>query len=130
MPKQPKRITVPRTRNASTMTEAQYFAQIRSHLRNAFRWWRPMQIALKAASRPSQSSNKRLKTEFKCAKCKQWFPRKDVEIDHKIECGSLSKYGDIVPFIKRLSAENVNAYQILCRPCHKIKTTNFKQNKK
>jgi len=45
-----------------------------------------------------------------------------VEIDHKIACGSLACYEDIVPFIKNLTQENVNSYQILDKACHKKKT--------
>lgn len=127
--KQPKRQIVPRTHGAGTLTESQYFSKIRSALRSAFRYWKPMMLALEAASRPSKSKNKRLKKEYQCANCQLWFPRKEVEIDHKIECGSLANYNDIVPFIQRLTAEDINSYQILCRPCHKIKTAEYKQNK-
>lgn len=118
------------SRNGGTMTESQYFSKIRSILRSGFRYWKPMQIALDKASRPSQSLNKRIKKEYCCAKCKKWFKRADVEIDHIEECGSLSKYEDIVPFIQRLTKEEVTAYDILCKPCHKIKTDNYKQLKK
>jgi 5-methylcytosine-specific restriction endonuclease McrA len=118
------------SRNGGTMTESQYFSKIRSILRSGFRYWKPMQLALEAASRPSQSLNKRIKKEYQCAKCKKWFKRADVEIDHKVECGSLTNYEDIVPFIQRLTKENVDAYQILCKPCHKLKTDAFRQLKK
>ena len=118
------------SRNGGTMTESQYFSKIRSILRSGFRYWKPMQLALEAASRPSQSLNKRIKKEYQCAKCKKWFKRADVEIDHKVECGSLANYEDIVPFIQRLTKENVDAYQILCKPCHKLKTDAFRQSKK
>jgi 5-methylcytosine-specific restriction endonuclease McrA len=118
------------SRNGGTMTESQYFSKIRSILRSGFRYWKPMQLALEAVSRPSQSLNKRIKKEYQCAKCKKWYKRADVEIDHKIECGSLSTYEDIVPFIQRLTKENVDAYQILCKPCHKLKTDAFRQSKK
>ena len=112
------------------MTESQYFSKIRSILRSGFRYWKPMQLTLEAASRPSQSLNKRIKKEYQCAKCKKWYKRADVEIDHKVECGSLSSYEDIVPFIQRLTKENIDAYQILCKPCHKLKTEAFRQSKK
>jgi hypothetical protein len=118
------------SRNAGTMTESQYFSKIRSMLRSGFRYWKPMQLALEAASRPSQSINKRIKKEYQCAKCKNWFKRADVEIDHIEECGSLSKYEDIVPFLQRLTKEEITAYDILCRPCHKIKTYKYKELKK
>jgi len=118
------------SRNGGTMTESQYFSKIRSILRSGFRYWKPMQLTLEAASRPSQSLNKRIKKEYQCAKCKKWYKRADVEIDHKVECGSLSSYEDIVPFIQRLTKENIDAYQILCKPCHKLKTEAFRQSKK
>lgn len=118
------------SRNGETMTESQYFSKIRSILRSGFRYWKPMQLALEKASRPSQSSNKRIKKEYQCANCKKWFKRADVEIDHIEECGSLQKYEDIVPFIQRLTKEDVNAYQILCKPHHKEKTQLEKTKKK
>lgn len=118
-----KRKLVERPYNMGTLTEAAFFGKIRSALRNAFRYWKPAQEALNRASRPSQNkTNLRLKKEFQCAECKKWHKRADVEIDHIIECGSLSCYNDIVPFIKRLAPENPNAYQVLCKPCHRLKS--------
>jgi hypothetical protein len=125
-----KRSRVAKTRNSGTLTESQYFSKIRSALRNAFRYWKPMQVALEKASRPSQSENKKLKKEYQCNKCKKWFKRADVQIDHIEECGSLLSYDDIVPFLKRLTVEDVNAYQILCKQHHKEKTSKYLQSKK
>lgn len=122
-----KKVSVIKPRNAGTMTESAYFSKIRSVLRNGFRYWKPMQLTLDAASRPSQSDNKRLKKEYKCAHCKKWFPRKGVEIDHVEECGSLKNYDDIVPFLKRLTKEKLTDYQILCKPCHLAKTNSNRE---
>ena len=119
-----------KTRNSNTMTESAYFSKIRSVLRSGFRYWKPMQEALNAASRPSQSSNKRLKKEYQCAHCKKWFKRADVQIDHLIPCGSLRGYDDIVPFIQRLTKEGKEAYQILCKPHHKEKTQQERKERK
>jgi len=123
--KKKKSPRVVRTRNSATMTESEYFGRIRSALRNSFKYWKPMQEALHKASRPSQSLNKRLKKEYQCAKCKKWFKRQAVEIDHIQECGSLKSYEDIVPFLMNLTKEDVNAFQILCKPCHKEKTKKY-----
>lgn len=126
-----KRVAAPKTRNHNTWSESEFFSRIRSGLRRTFRYWKPMQLALEKASRPSQSENKRLKKEYQCAKCKAWRPRKEVEIDHIEECGSLNTYEDIIPFIERLTKEEVDAYQILCkRTCHKEKTKQYLTNKK
>ena len=115
--------------NSGTWTESRYFSQIRSALRNAFRYWKPMMEVLEDASRPSQSENKRLKKEYQCFSCKKWHPRKNVEIDHIVECGSLKTYEDIVPFIQRLACEDKECYNILCKPCHKTKTQEYKNTK-
>jgi hypothetical protein len=64
MPKKPKKIIAERTRNAGTLTESQYWSKIRSALRNAFRYWKPMMITLEAASRPYRGANKRQKKEY------------------------------------------------------------------
>ncbi len=125
-----KRISVPRTRNAGTLTESEYFGKIRSALRKAFQYWRPMQMALEKASRPNQSANKKLKKEYTCAECKDWFPRTEVHIDHIIEAGSLRSLDEIKGFIERLTIEDVDGFQILCKPCHLTKTKEHKASKK
>lgn len=125
-----KRSRVAKTRNNNTLTEAAYFSKIRSALRNAFRYWKPMQEALNLASRPSQSDNKKIKKEYQCNICKKWFKRSDVEIDHIEECGSLSSYDDVIPFLKRLTVENISAYQILCKKHHSEKTKDYLESKK
>jgi hypothetical protein len=125
-----KRIKVPKTRNAETMTEAQYFQRVRSALRAAFRYWKPAMLALEAASRPYTGTARRLKKEYMCAGCEEWFDRKSVEIDHKEECGSLNCYEDITLFLQRLTPEDVGAFQILCKSCHVKKTKDYKETKK
>lgn len=116
-------------KNNSATTNSAYFAKIRSALRNAFRYWKPMMIALKSAERPYVGENKRQKKEYQCNMCKQWFKRTDVQIDHIVPCGSLRSYDDIVPFIKNLTKENPSDYQVLCKKDHLEKTKNEKMKK-
>ena len=47
-----------------TMSKSEFFSKIRLVLRKGFMFYLPMQEALKRASRPSQSDNKRIKTEY------------------------------------------------------------------
>ena len=115
-------MAVIRTRNAGSLTESEYFGKIRSALRKAFQYWKPAMIALEQASRKSESENKRLKKEYHCAKCKKWFKRTDVQIDHIEECGTLKSYSDIALFLTKLTIEDPNGFQILCKPCHLKKT--------
>lgn len=128
--KKPRKGAAPKTRNGNTITEQEFFNKIRAALRRSFRFWTPMMTALKKASRPSQSANKRLKTEYQCSECRNWFPRTNVQIDHIIPCGSLTCYDDIVPFIKNLTQEDEKSYQILCKPCHKEKTDKERTDRK
>lgn len=112
-----KKIKSPKTRNAGKWTESQFWSFIRSALRNKSRWWLPRLNALKEARRNSQSTNKRLKWEFQCANCKNWFPQKEVEIHHLIEAGSLKSAEDLPGFVTRLFAEE--GWLCVCKKCHK-----------
>lgn len=124
-----KKQKVQRTRNAGTWTESEYFSRIRGALRNRFRYWKPMTEALKMASRKAVGKG-RQKFEYQCNECKNWFPRKEVEIDHIIPCGQLSTYSDIVPFIQRLTPESPSAFQVLCKKDHLKKTQNERQSRR
>lgn len=125
-----QRQKTPRTRNAGTLTEVEYFGKIRSALRKAFRFWKPMAIALEKAARVYKGPNTRQKKEYQCARCEHWFPRTQVEIDHIEECGSLMCLEDIPIFVERLTREEPEAYQVLCKPCHKEKTKVYLQDKR
>lgn len=125
-----KRETAPKTRNNGKWSESEYFQRVRSSLRRTFRFWGPMQEALRKASRPSQNVNKRIKVEYQCNICKGWWTRKQVQIDHVEECGSLMKPEDIAPFLERLTKEDVNAYQVLCKGCHTKKTKEYLATRK
>lgn len=126
-----------------TMSKAEFFSKIRSLLRRGFMFYLPMQKALEMASRPSENKfNLRLKKEFLCAHCSQYFARKDVAIDHIQEVGELNDWDQIVDFIKNLTCEDPACYQILCKSikdkagniihegCHDKKTQEYRRSKK
>ena len=112
---------VSRTRAGGTMTEAQFWGFLRSNLRLASRKWAPRRLVLQAARRPSQSQNKRLKWEFQCAECCQWYPKKEVEVDHIVPVGALKSLEDVSGFVERLFCET-NGLEVLCNKCHHKKT--------
>lgn len=116
-------------RNSGTMTEAQYWAKVRSLLRKGFMYWKPMTIALEKASRPYKGANKRQKKEYQCAKCKKWFKRTEVDIDHIEEVGSLKSEKDLASFLQRLTPEDPKAFQILCKKHHKEKTNETRKKR-
>ena len=47
--------------------------------------WPPINGVLVSFRRPSQSNNPRLKWEYPCFLCGEWFPRKEVQVDHTDE---------------------------------------------
>ena len=112
---------VSRTRNGGTWSEARYWSQVRSCLRRGFRFWKPIQDCLKAA-RIAKDGPRGAKWAFRCASCGGYFLRKNVQVDHIVECGSLNKPEDLAGFLERLTAESPDAYQVLCKTCHNKKT--------
>ncbi len=111
---------VAKNRNGGTKSEAAYWAMVRSALRRAFRYWRPATDCKMNARRPNQSDNKRMKWEYQCNHCDKWFPDKEVQIDHIVPVGTLKCGDDLKGFMERLTPET--GFQILCHPCHQIKT--------
>lgn len=103
---------------------ARYRTFVRSALRQAWSKWPPKFEALKRARRPSQSDNKRLKYEFQCAHCQQWHRGDEVSVDHIIPWGDPWS----MTFEAALRALLVSAeeLQVLCDPCHDIKTQSEK----
>jgi 5-methylcytosine-specific restriction endonuclease McrA len=109
------------------MTESAFWSFIRSALRQKSRWWKPISIAKQKAKRAYKGKNKRQKFEYKCAGCGNYFPDKEVNVDHIIPAGKLNSYGDLPEFVRKLFCEEDNL-QVLCKKCHDIKTKQDKLN--
>ena len=118
----PQKGRVPRTRNASTITEAAYWGMLRSGLRRLFRFWKPAVIALHSARVACRGPNGQ-KWAYVCSLCAKPFPRKRVEIHHVVAVGKLLSYEDVGEFVRRLTPENPKGYRVLCKACH-LKLTN------
>lgn len=120
---------VEKTRNSGTLTESAFWSMIRSTLRRRSMYWKPIHNVKLKARRENQSENKRLKWEYQCLECKQWFPDKEIEVDHYIQPGSLRCSDDLKGFIERLFCEE-EGFRILCTGCHRENTnTQIKQKK-
>ena len=127
-PKKIKNPKVPRTRNNNTLTEAAFWGFIRSTLRNASRWWKPIAQCKAHSERAYKGTKKLQKWEYQCNHCKDWFMEKEIQVDHIIECGTLTCSEDVPGFIERLFCEK-EGFQTLCKPCHQIKTNLARKNK-
>jgi 5-methylcytosine-specific restriction endonuclease McrA len=111
-------------RNNKTMTESAFFSWLRSSLRRTYmRGWKPANEVAKDNRRAITKG--RLKWEYQCKSCKDWFLRKDVQVDHIIECGTLKTFEDLSLFSERLFVEK-DGLQILCTECHNRKTHDYK----
>lgn len=117
----PRKNRVAKEFNNNTMSKAAFFSMIRSALRQSSRWWKPITLCKQQAKRPYKGKNKRQKFEYLCANCKNYFPDKEVNVDHIIPVGTLTCYGDLPGFVQRLFVE-VEGLQTLCKKCHDAKT--------
>ena len=130
------KLRVEKLRNHFTLSEAGFWSLIRSTLRNASRWWKPIAEAKKLAKRAYKGKNKSQKCEYQCAHCKEWFMEKEIAVDHIVEAGSLTCGDDLKGFVERLFCE-VDGFQVLCNKrldgkesCHKKKTDEYMKSKK
>lgn len=118
-------------RNGGSWTEARYRAFVVGALRSATRRYPPRNAALKNAfveQRISKKSN-RLAKHYRCAICRNLFTSTDIQIDH-IEPVVDPKVGFVSwdVYISRMYCE-VDNFQVLCKPCHKVKTKEERQQK-
>ena len=120
----------PRPHNLGTMTKAQVMGRIRSCLRrHLFRYdWLPKKRALEVARRTARSA--RAKWEYKCAHCRKWWLRREVEVDHIEPCGSMRDYAEIPWWIENYLCEEVEGFQVLCKSCHRKKTARERERRK
>lgn len=121
-----RRVTIPKTRNAGTMSESAFWSFIRSALRQKSRWWKPITQCKMEARRSYTGPLKRQKYEYQCNSCKKWFPEKKINVDHIVGAGSLNCAEDLPGFVERLFCEQDNL-QVLCTECHDKKTQSEKQ---
>jgi hypothetical protein len=117
MSRRPKTNRVPKTRASGTWTEASFWSFLRSGLRRLSMRWPPIQYVLLSARREYKGPNKKQKWEYKCFTCKDWFPRKQVQVDHINDCGTLKTYEDLIEFVSTLFCEE-DELIILCKECH------------
>lgn len=58
---------------------------------------------------------------YKCAECHEIYQKKDIDIDHVNPVIDVKGFDSWDNVIARLFCER-EGFQILCKPCHKIKT--------
>ena len=117
-------------------TQAKFFGFLRSGLREKFNRYPPKYEAIKKSSvsywegvyktGPKKGQRKLVK-RYLCAQCEKLFLQKEVQVDHIIGAGSLKTFEDLSGFASRLFC-GVDGLQVMCKPCHLIKTKQEKAN--
>ena len=103
--------------------DSKFWSSIRSALRRKSMFWPPIQACKRNARRAYTGPNKRQKWEHQCASCSGWFKGSEVEVDHVIPAGSLTKSEDLPGFVDRLFCD-VSGLRLLCKACHRAKRIN------
>jgi 5-methylcytosine-specific restriction endonuclease McrA len=113
-------------------TEARLKAFIISGLRAASRRYPPKFETLneaKTTKRVNPASG-RLAQFYRCNACKEEFPAKDVQVDHKKPVVDPTiGFVDWNTYIERMFCKKSN-FQVLCKPCHVLKTKKERSKKK
>lgn len=109
------------TRASNTLSEAEFFSWLLSGMRRLTKYWAPKIQKKNEGRRKSQSDNKRLKWEYSCEECLNWFPEKQIEINHIIPCGGINSFEKIEGWCRRAFVEK-EGFSRLCISCHRILT--------
>lgn len=102
------------------------YAHVAARIRDRFYLYPPYNETLEAAKTIETKLNmdgtpsKRPWVRYKCARCEKHFSRKGVHVDHiDPVIDPVKGRQGLIDLIERQFTEKL---QVLCRPCHKIKT--------
>ena len=119
-------------RNGGEWTEARFKSFVTSALRAASRRWPPKYKALKEAfaGRKVNAKTGKLAMHYTCAACKKLYVATDVQVDHiKPVVDPKKGFVSWDVYINRMFCE-IEDLQVLCKPCHKVKTDQEKLERK
>lgn len=119
-------------RNGGEWTEARFKSFVTSALRAASRRWPPKYKALKEAfaGRKVNAKTGKLAMHYTCAACKKLYVATDVQVDHiKPVVDPKKGFVSWDVYINRMFCE-IEDLQVMCKPCHKIKTDQEKLERK
>lgn len=108
---------IPRPRNGGQWTEAKFHAFVKGALRKAM--WPAKFAAIKQAyvkDGINPETGRKCKLH-RCEDCKELFPQKGVQADHKIPVVGPEGFVSWDEYIKRLFCEK-EGFRILCKECH------------
>ena len=110
-------------------TEAFFWSFLSNNIRRISGKYPPIREAKKLARRPYQGENKRMKWEYQCDECKEWFSDKETVVDHIIPVGKIRSYDDLPRYFELLFCGNDNLH-VLCKACHQVKSNKENEERK
>jgi len=118
--------------NNGQWTQSRFNSFIKSALRSASGRWPPKYKAIQEAFTESKTNAKTGRTakHYRCNVCRNDYPVKDIQVDHLEPVIDPAKgFTSWDEVIRRMFCES-DGFQILCKPCHTIKTNAEKQQTK
>lgn len=109
-------------------TQAKYMSWLRGGLRRGLWMRHPIKLELLNKKRFRQEygefKNGKPKTRWAatCELCQCDHPMKDIEVDHRVGHHSLQTLEDITQFIYSIVLVSEDDLQLVCKPCHEIKS--------
>lgn len=116
-------------------TKAEYYACVKGLLRKC--WsnyparndWKASQLKVVDSSlREELGFSKRTKKCGQCALCNEWFPGSSLEVDHKQSSNGCTNKQEAEQFLWYCVGGTGEDWQLVCKPCHKIKTYSERTN--
>lgn len=120
-----------KTRNGGQWTEARFNSFVKGALRSASQRWPPKYQVLADAFVETKTNVKtgRQAKHYKCSKCLEDFPQKEVEVNHITPVVPLSGFDSWDGVVERLFCEK-GGLEVVCKPCHKSITNNENKERK
>lgn len=108
-------------------TEAEFAKWLQSALRGGVWASHPSKVTLikqKRVMLQTMQKNGKMKGIFhvQCYDCKGLFKLKDIEVNHKKNCGGLSDLSKLHSFVDNLLLVQPEDLELLCHDCHSVVT--------
>jgi hypothetical protein len=105
-------------------TPQTFFAWLRGESRRIWASY-PLRNEFKASKlipvQPHHNMSNRVKRVGQCNQCNNWFAASNLEVDHINAAGGFTNWNEWLIWMTRLLCDESNL-QLLCKPCHKIKS--------
>ena len=116
-------------------TKSEYFVWLRGRLRSIWsdyplrkEWKALMLIPISDEQRKSGKFHRQTKNVGQCAICGEWFPGSRLECDHIEESNGCFDYETAEQFLWHCARKLPSDFQLVCVPCHKLKSYCSKVN--